>query len=217
MPALIYDTTTQAFKDAETPKIYSSGDGAYVDAHGKIWDENAQAWVDAWVESGPPGYLYYQGNECKNITGGWEGTGKPVGGWDINGTLVKGSSSMTLTADGTGYSQASIYYNASTNNMISLTAGQKVHLYFDSITTTGFNVTLILSKTDSGNGIYNSCVGSPADQWNAYRYGNSNNVVAGDNVWSCEADATGYMLIQIGTTPSVVQSATISKIWITNS
>lgn len=51
MPALIYDTTTQAFKDADTPKIYSSSDGAFVDAHGKIWDETAQAWVDAWDTS----------------------------------------------------------------------------------------------------------------------------------------------------------------------
>lgn len=46
MSALIWDSTTQAFKDADTPKIYS-GSG-FGDAEGKIWNETAQAWEDAW-------------------------------------------------------------------------------------------------------------------------------------------------------------------------
>lgn len=46
MSALIWDSTTQAFKDADTPKIYSGS--SFGDAEGKIWNETAQAWEDAW-------------------------------------------------------------------------------------------------------------------------------------------------------------------------
>lgn len=45
MAALIYDPTSQAFKEAGGAKVYSSGNGAYVDAGGKVW--NGSEWVDA--------------------------------------------------------------------------------------------------------------------------------------------------------------------------
>jgi len=45
MAALIYDSTSQAFKEAGGAKVYSSGDSAFVDAGGKVW--NGSEWVDA--------------------------------------------------------------------------------------------------------------------------------------------------------------------------
>lgn len=44
MSAKIYDTTQQAFVDAETPKVYDGS--AYVDANGKVQDGGI--WEDAW-------------------------------------------------------------------------------------------------------------------------------------------------------------------------
>lgn len=67
MSALIWDSTAQAFKDADTPNI--NNENSFGDAEGKIWNETAQAWEDAW--SSWKGVLYDYGNECTSITGGW--------------------------------------------------------------------------------------------------------------------------------------------------
>lgn len=56
MGALIYDSVAQAWKDSETPKIYSGG--AWADSEGKIYDNGASAWVDAWAQAGWPDTLY---------------------------------------------------------------------------------------------------------------------------------------------------------------
>ena len=46
MPALIYDTSTQLFKEAENPKIYNESINAFVDSEGKVY--NGTEWVDVY-------------------------------------------------------------------------------------------------------------------------------------------------------------------------
>lgn len=77
MPAKIWDTSTNAFKDAETPQIHNGN--SFGDAEGKIWNETAQAWEDAW--SSWNGELYDQGNEFTAITGGWL-IGGDINNWE---------------------------------------------------------------------------------------------------------------------------------------
>lgn len=46
MPALIYDETTSAFKEASNPKIYKDTTNAFVDSEGKVY--NGTEWVDVY-------------------------------------------------------------------------------------------------------------------------------------------------------------------------
>lgn len=45
MSALIWDSSSQAFKESEIPKVYSGG--VWQDTEGKVW--NGSAWVEAWT------------------------------------------------------------------------------------------------------------------------------------------------------------------------
>ena len=68
MSVMIYDATSKAFKEAETPKIYSSSDQAWVETTGMSWNTEAQTWEERW---GKKLFLYNYGDECTDITGGW--------------------------------------------------------------------------------------------------------------------------------------------------
>lgn len=46
MPAMIWDETLQAFKEATTPKIWNESINAFVDSEGKAY--NGSEWVDAY-------------------------------------------------------------------------------------------------------------------------------------------------------------------------
>lgn len=107
MSALIWDSTSQAFKDADTPKIYSGS--SFGDAEGKIWNETAQAWEDAWNSWN--GELYDQGNEYIGVTGGIVQGSYTT----YPGQLIKNADSITLRW-GSGYASVAI-----TNNMIDIT------------------------------------------------------------------------------------------------
>lgn len=70
MSALIYDSTSQAFKEVGGAKVYSSGDSAYADSEGKVWDSTNQAWVDAWASRL---VIYDNGVEHNPLTAdGWK-------------------------------------------------------------------------------------------------------------------------------------------------
>lgn len=46
MPAMIWDSTLQAYKETDTPKIWNESAQAFVDCEGKMY--NGSAWVDVF-------------------------------------------------------------------------------------------------------------------------------------------------------------------------
>lgn len=78
MSVKIYDSTIEAFKDAETPLIWDEQAQAWKDCVGLVWNESAQAWEERWGAQKIL-YLYDQGNQCADITGGWSS------GWSYGG------------------------------------------------------------------------------------------------------------------------------------
>lgn len=71
-------------------KIYHSG--AWVQTIGQIWLNGAWGPLGAYD-------LYNAGDECTAITGGWakaNGNGGSTAGWNTNGTITKGATSVTL-------------------------------------------------------------------------------------------------------------------------
>ena len=78
MSVKIYDSTIGAFKDAETPLIWDEQAQAWKDSVGLVWNESAQAWEERW-NAQKILYLYDQGNQCADITGGWSN------GWSYGG------------------------------------------------------------------------------------------------------------------------------------
>lgn len=81
MSVKIYDSTIGAFKDAETPKIWDAEAGAYKDSVGLVRNESAQAWEERWPAIKSPLYLYNEGDECADATGGWNGKGMSSSSW----------------------------------------------------------------------------------------------------------------------------------------
>ena len=69
MAVKIWDAQSNAFKDAEIPMVWDSQAGAYKDSTGLVYDESKGAWDERWGDNKV--YLYNQGNECTNVTGGW--------------------------------------------------------------------------------------------------------------------------------------------------
>ena len=58
MAAIIYDSATGAFKDAETPLIYDAAAGAYKGSTGLVYDAASGAWAERW---GTIEYLFKSG------------------------------------------------------------------------------------------------------------------------------------------------------------
>lgn len=77
MSVKIYDSTIGAFKDAETPLIWEEQAQAWKDSVGLVWNESAQAWEERW---GGKLWLYKEGDECVNVTGGWNNASSRNGG-----------------------------------------------------------------------------------------------------------------------------------------
>lgn len=69
MAVKVWDASAGAFKDADTPMILDEASGAYKNSTGLVYDENSSAWSERWGENKL--WLYKEGNECKNVTGGW--------------------------------------------------------------------------------------------------------------------------------------------------
>ena len=48
MSVMIWDSTSQAFVEAQTPMVYDTENQAWRETTGLIWDEQNQAWVEKW-------------------------------------------------------------------------------------------------------------------------------------------------------------------------
>lgn len=126
MSAMIWDSTTQAFKDAETPKVWDSSANAWKDAEGKIWNETAQAWEDAWNSEL---WLYNYGDQCIKNTGGWQNlnkSGQPSYSYN-NIAPVFNVNNVVFGDTGTSYSK----YGASTmvtTKKINTSRYKRVHI-----------------------------------------------------------------------------------------
>ena len=68
----IYYSTIGAFKDAETPLIWDEQAQAWKDSVGLVWNAQAQAWEERWTAIKSQLYLYNEGDECTDVTGGWQ-------------------------------------------------------------------------------------------------------------------------------------------------
>ncbi len=66
---LIWDKQLQAFRESGTPLAYNPGLGAWQETEGCVYNSQLGAWEKVW-----PGelYLYKDGDECTDITGGWK-------------------------------------------------------------------------------------------------------------------------------------------------
>lgn len=94
MSAKIYDTTSQAFVDAETPKVNSGG--VFIDAEGKVY--SGGAWEDAWSGSLPANYIIKDGKVNSDIGLEWVAA-KITSAWDSATTVP---TAYTIT-QGSGY------------------------------------------------------------------------------------------------------------------
>lgn len=97
MAALIWDEQSQAFVEpTNVPMRYDQESGAWVETTGMAWDTQAQAWEEKWsrVE-----YLYKDGDECVDVTGGWNAYPYRVNGYNTGKTptLNKGTNAMTIS------------------------------------------------------------------------------------------------------------------------
>ncbi len=78
MAVKIYDNESKAFKDAETPLVHDGNLRAWKESTGLVWNDESQCWEERWR---PRVYLYNRGNECVDLTGGWEP-------YSVNGRLA---------------------------------------------------------------------------------------------------------------------------------
>lgn len=69
MSVMIWDSTSQAFKEATSIKRYDQQNDAWTDCTSAQVQENG-VWVEKLQK--PRTYLYKDGDECTNITGGWK-------------------------------------------------------------------------------------------------------------------------------------------------
>ncbi len=69
MAALIWDSNKQAFEESELPLTYNPAIDAWQDTEGYEHNSELDAWEKVWPRKL---YLYNQGDECADITGGWE-------------------------------------------------------------------------------------------------------------------------------------------------
>lgn len=90
--------------------------GAWVDRAAKTYD--GTAWVDWYI------FLYTNGDECTDLTGGWAQGGQmdTSVGFNNNASLSKGAASMTVSAAAVGG------YLLSTANLIDLTSFSKLYM-----------------------------------------------------------------------------------------
>ena len=139
MSVKIWGSVSQAFTEPQNvPRRYDSGSGAYVDTTGKAYSEADAAWTERWSKNKRL-YLYNEGDECTDVTGGWVGYAAKSSSWS-GGTptvpsITRGAFSMTVNPsksntigqiktsnpiDVTGYSKLCIEYSGSTGSYSSV-------------------------------------------------------------------------------------------------
>lgn len=117
--ALLIPDAAGVYIDQKPPLIYNHQLEAWQDTEGYAHDNALEAWRKAWPARL---YLYHEGDECADITGGWVTTYEHspqhetwAGG---NSAISKGPASMMLTISASNnYSSGSIV----TTNQIDLT------------------------------------------------------------------------------------------------
>lgn len=71
MSVKIWDSASQAYAEPQSvPKRYDTESSAYVDTTGQAYSEADAAWEEKWSPNKRL-YLYNEGDECTDVTGGW--------------------------------------------------------------------------------------------------------------------------------------------------
>lgn len=120
--ALIIPDAEGIYAEAEPPMCYDPAMEAYKDTEGHMYNHAMEAWKKVWPTRPKALYLYNQGDECTDITGGWVTTyenSPQYGTWTGgNSAISKEPASMVLTVSASSnYSSGSIV----TANPIDLT------------------------------------------------------------------------------------------------
>lgn len=206
MGALIYDTNTEAFKDAETPKVW--GGGSFSDAEGKVYDDVNESWVDAWNDSKI--YLFHNGDQCIPETGGWKRVGE-------KGQIISNYISCSMNYNGPGYDNCLV----NTNNKVSFKSGDIIYFtYSQSGTYTAGTFCIDVYSTTDFNGILRDPITKVAWTYTSGHWGGdkSNEYFSnGDQILrSVEVvqDVSGY--VNVGVCNAAPFNATIDfyDIWI---
>lgn len=87
------------YAETKPPMCYDPALGAYRDTEGMVYNHALEAWQKVWPEHPKVLYLYKDGDECTDITGGWNGYPYKLTGWgsELAPTLVKGVSDMSAS------------------------------------------------------------------------------------------------------------------------
>lgn len=130
LSAKIWDTVSQAFVERQNvPKRYDAGSGAFVDTTGRAFDHDAEAWVEKWSPVKQL-YLYNEGNECTDVTGGWHLQYSSAYVGTSYGKLTKNADNMCLLVNNANY-------------YVSVTTGYAVDA-------TKYNILILEGKFDFG-------------------------------------------------------------------
>ena len=120
MSVKIWDSASQAFVEPQNvPRRYDAGSGAYVDTDGKAYSEADAAWMERWSKDKTP-YLYNEGDECTDVTGGWDIK------YNVSSSRFQRNSdnlSYTATADSWSY--------CTSNNLMDLSKYSKLKMLAD--------------------------------------------------------------------------------------
>ena len=68
---LVWDSQLQAFVETAPPLVYDPVLEAYRETEGLVYNPALEAWQKVWPERPEKLYLYRDGDECTDVTGGW--------------------------------------------------------------------------------------------------------------------------------------------------
>lgn len=97
MAVKIWDVQAQAFRDAETPKIWDSSNNAWRDSTGLVWDATAGAWKEAWSLVSPMGI-----KDGTIISGDFEEYSNKASGSIASASTTKNTTDITVALVGNG-------------------------------------------------------------------------------------------------------------------
>lgn len=119
MSVKIWDSASQAFVEPQNvPRRYDAENGAFVDTTGKVYDADAAAWAEKWSQNKQL-YLYNEGDECVDITGGWKL--KPRSGCESYTSVQKNATNMYFYLANANYHGSLV-----TNNKIDVAGYRKL-------------------------------------------------------------------------------------------
>lgn len=107
MSVMIWDSTSQAFKDATSIKRYDQQNDAWTDCTSAQVQENG-VWVEKLQK--PITYLYKDGDECTDITGGWNLKYLPSYASTSYATLTKNTDTLKFWVGNANYYASVVSY-----------------------------------------------------------------------------------------------------------